>query len=279
MAWLLPWASSLRRSWSWDDRSLLLGVLPSGIYDESDRGTLRDGVRSMRTFSRWLLGLVGTVVILVGVAVGAAAWSLDRELSIGSGEWVLSTPREVVSVPGCSTVLFEVSNVAIDPGELARVPSALERSKSVFVVEPTGDTPSGWWVGTVDSSSVEARLLGARYCIVSSSDGEWSTTSIAVEEGSPDVSVDGLDGRWALADSGAPVILPVPEPGDTVIVSGNDANDLESVALAVEYRIADGSTLGLIGLIGGALTSLLGLLVLVIATWGLRRRGRHEDRS
>jgi hypothetical protein len=100
-----------------------------------------------------------------------------------------------------------------------------------------------------------------------------------VEEGSPDVSVDDIDGRWALADSGESVILPVPDPDETVIVSGSDGNQLESVALGAEYRIADGSTLGLIGLMGGSLTTLVGLLVLVIATWGLRRRGRHEAGS
>lgn len=233
----------------------------------------------MRTFSRWLLGLVGVVMILVGAGVGTGAWWIDRELSMNSGEWVLSTQREVVSVPGCSTVLIELADVVIDPGEVAGVPSISERSQSVFIVEPTGDAPNGWWVGTVESPSIEDRLLGARYCIASSSDGAWSTTSIAVEEGSPDVSVDDIDGRWALADSGESVILPVPDPGETVIVSGSDGNQLESVALGAEYRIADGSTLGLIGLMGGSLTTLVGLLVLVIATWGLRRRGRHEAGS
>ncbi len=233
----------------------------------------------MRTFSRWLLGVVGTLVIVAGVAIAAGAWWIDRDLSIDSGEWVLSTQREVVSATGCSTVLIELSDVTIDPGQLADVPSVSDRSESVFVVQPIGQAPDGWWVGTVESPSVEDRLLGSRYCVASNRAGEWSTSSIAVEANSPDVSVDGLDGRWAIANSGESVVLPVPEAGDTVVVSGNGGNELESVTLAAEYRIAEGSTLGLIGLVGGALTALVGLLLLVIAIWGLRRRGRHEAGS
>lgn len=248
-------------------------------YRQRDKGTHIDGVRSMRTFSRWLLGVVGTLVIVAGVAVSAGAWWIDQELSIDSGEWVLGTQQEVVSATGCSTVLIELSDVNIDPGELAGIPAVADRSESVFVVKPIGKAPDGWWVGTVGSPSVEDRLLGARYCVVSNNAGEWNTSSIAVEANSPDVSVDGLAGRWAVADSGETVVLPVPEAGDTVVVSGGDGNELESVTLAAEYRIAEGSTLGLIGLVGGALTAVLGLMLLVIATWGMRRRGRHEAGS
>jgi len=230
----------------------------------------------MRTLVRIVLALIGTLLILAGVGSAAATWWVERQLTVNAGRWVLQTPPEVIASDGCSVVLVEVSSVELDPGDIDTFDPVASRSETVFTVSAEGTSANGWLVGTTASAPVEDRLLGARYCVAQNQGPAWAVTSIEVEKDSPILSIDGLTGVWANAADGEKVILPVPSAGETIVVSGGRGSDLDSIAVGAEYRIDGGTTLGLIGLVGGAITVVLGSALLVISIWGLRRRGRHE---
>jgi hypothetical protein len=234
----------------------------------------------MRTFIRIVLIIVGSAMVLVGITVGSATWWVQQQLTVNEGRWVLQTPEEIIPADGCSTVIIELSGVDVDPGDIDQFEVISSRSQTVFTVAATGESDDGWLVGSTASAPVEDRLLGTRYCIAENSGGDaWTVNLIQVEQGSPDLSVAGLQGRWANADDGEKVVLPVPSAGESVVVAGGEGSDIGSIVLMGEYRIAGGSTLAIIGLVGGVLTVALGTVLLVISFWGLRQRGRHEARS
>ena len=230
----------------------------------------------MRTFIRIVLAVVGIVMVLIGILGASATWWVEQQLTVNAGRWVLQTPEEVIPSSNCSTLLIELSGVDVDPGDISQIDAISSRSETVFTVSATGESDNDWLVGTTASELVEERLLGTRYCIAESSGDAWTVKSIEVEPGSPNLSVDGLRGRWANAGNGEKVVLPVPNPGETVVVSGGQGSDLGVIALVGEFRIQGGSTLALIGLVGGVITVVLGVVLLVVSIWGLRRRGRHE---
>jgi len=81
---------------------------------------------------------------------------------------------------------------------------------------------------------------------------------------------------WGRAAAGEAVIVPLPEPGTTLVVSVDGPGDLDSVELTGRYRIEGAPDLLLTGIIAGAVVIGVGLVLLLVGTVALRKRGKHE---
>lgn len=226
-----------------------------------------------RTATRLLLGFAGGVLMLIGGTAAVLGGWITATLS---GHDSLRTAPQVIDASGCSTVVMEIADARVDAGELGRIEPVTNRSQSLFTVRINGETPEPWLVGVADQQVVEQRLLGARYCLVESTDGGWTTTFIAVEPDALDAQFSGVPGRWAAATNGEAVALPVPESGSSVVISGSGESTLDALEVVGELEITGASAAGWVALIGGIATVVLGVGLLLISIFGLRSKGRHE---
>lgn len=231
-----------------------------------------------RVVVRIVLGLLGSALVLIGVGAAAAGGWITATL--GSQDSLRSTPQ-VIDVPGCSTVLMEIADAQVDIDQLEALgdldPLA-GRTDALLTIGVAGDAAAPWLVGIADQQEVEGRLLGARYCVVEVNDGAWSFSSIAVEPDAPDVNFSGLPGLWAKAGNGESVAVPLPTAGESLVVSGSSGSALSTIEIAGEYRIQGASDVGMIALIAGVITVVLGVGALIVSIAVLRNRGQHEGR-
>lgn len=231
---------------------------------------------SVRTVARWLIAVLGVLAILAGAAVvGGAAWVR----SVLDPQGSLSSVAQSISAAQCETLLIEITEVDVRAPEIESLPVVADRAFSSLVVEvlsTEGDDPSTTLVGVADSRQVEERLLGARYCIAESGSQGWSTRNVTVTADAPDVNLDGLPGVWARAGNGESVVIPIPEPGRTLVVSVDGPGDIGEVALVGRFRIDGAPNLVQTATITGSALIVVGLVLLLVAIVGLRKRGRHE---
>lgn len=231
------------------------------------------------TVTRVILAILGSIGLVVGTFAVAGGGLLLATVGTENG---LSTASQEVDVDGCSTVLMEIAaaRVQVEQFEAFNDFDPLsDRFSSSFVVTANGTTQEPWLIGVTDQVRVEERLLGTRYCLVEVRDNAWSSVAIAPSDDAPDVVFDSVPGLWASAASGESVSLPVPGPGSTVVISGTDDSTLSSVVVTGVYAIDGASQVGLIALIGGGVTLLLGVLLLIVSLYVLRAKGRHEGTS
>jgi len=231
---------------------------------------------SVRGAVRWLIAVLGVLAILAGAAVvGGAAWVR----SILDPQGSLSSVAQSISAAQCETLLIEVADVGVRAQELETVPLVADRAFPALVVEVVATESEGastTLVGVADSQEVEERLLGARYCIAESGSQGWSTRNITLSADAPDVNLDGLAGVWARAGSGESVVIPVPEPGRTLVVSVDGPGEIGEVALVGRYRIDGAPDLVRAAFIAGSVVIVVGIALLIVAIVGFRKRGRHE---
>lgn len=225
----------------------------------------------LRSFLRVMLAAFGLLCVLIGAA-GVAIGLLASATVTDAGS--IRTEGQTIEAPGCATLLVELATARIDAGAWGRVP--LVERRSALTITPSGSTAVPWLVGSADRRDVEARLLGARYCLAERVDSTWSVSSIAVGESDPDVRLDGVPGLWATVRDGQQVQLPVPSAPTTVVISGDDASSLTNVKVAGEVKFPGSAQVARIALLGGIGTSGLGVVMLVVSFAGLRRKGRHE---
>lgn len=225
----------------------------------------------LRSFLRVTLTALGLSCVAIGAA-GIAIGLLANASFSQAG--VIRTQGQLIEAPGCATLLMELATASIDDGGWGQVP--LLEPRTAVTITPSGSTAVPWLVGAADRPDVEARLLGARYCLAERIDSTWSVSSIAVGDRDPDVRLDGVPGLWATVRDGQRVELPVPSASTTVVISGDDASSLSSVEVAGEVQFAGSAHVARIALLGGVGTSVLGLMLLVVSIAGLRRKGRHE---
>ena len=233
----------------------------------------RSGVRAV---VRWLIAVFGILAILAGAAVvGGAAWVR----SVLDPQGSLSSVAQSISAMQCETLLIEVADVGVRAPELENLPLVAERASPSLVVEVVAaenDEVSTTLVGVADSAQVEERLLGSRYCIAESGPQGWSTRNITLSADAPDVNLDGLAGVWARSASGESVVIPIPEPGRTLVVSVDGPGEIGEVALVGRYRIEGAPDLVQTAFITGAVVIVVGLMLVIVAIVGFRKRGRHE---
>ena len=229
-----------------------------------------------RTAGRIVLTAIGCAAIITGVLAAVLGSLLMTGLR---GEDSLRTGAERIELPGCSTVIMEIADARVDAGEIERFDPIVDRSQPLLTIRPIGTSADPWLIGSADQRAVEQRLLGARYCLVEVADGAWSATSVVPQEGSPDPQFSGVTGLWATASGGAAVALPVPQAGSSVVVSGSSDSSLTALAVAGELEVPGAGNIGLIALIGGVVTTVLGAVMVLISILALRTRGRHEVAS
>lgn len=225
----------------------------------------------LRSFLRVTLAALGLLCVVIGAA-GIAIGLLTSATLTQTG--AIRTEGQTIETPGCATLLVELATARIDAGAWGQVP--LVERRTALTITPFGSTAVPWLVGSADRPEVEARLLGARYCLAERVDSTWSVSSIALGERDPDVQLDGLPGLWATVRDGEPVQLPVPSAPTTVVISGDDASSLTSVNITGEVQFPGSAHVVRIALLGGIGTSVLGVVLLVVSIAGLRRKGRHE---
>lgn len=226
-----------------------------------------------RTIGRIVLFIVGGLVIVVGA--GATIAGAVVNASVGRDDSLRTSPQ-VIQTSGCSTVVMEIADIRIDGGELENFAPLSERATALLTLRPMGTSDEPWLVGSSNQQAIEQQLLGARYCLVEASDGAWSTTSIAIQADSPDPVFFGIPGRWASIASGETVALPVPESGTSIVISGSDESSLTTIEVRGQLQIQGVSQLGWIALVGGVITAIVGLALVIVAALGLRNKGRHE---
>lgn len=231
---------------------------------------------------RVLLGFVGAVLLALG---GAVAIPGGWVLATLTGPDSLRTAPETIDASGCSTVVMEIADVRVDTGNLTRFEPIAERSQTNFTVRVNAGTADAdadtnpFLVGVADQQDVEQRLLGARFCLVESTQGGWMVTPIAVSPDAPDAQFTGVAGLWATAASAEAVALPLPEAGSSVVISGTDELTVESIDVSGELQITGASTLGLVAFVGGIATAAVGIVLLLVSILGLRSKGRHEGHT
>jgi len=232
---------------------------------------------NVRAVVRWFIAILGVLAILAGAAVvGGAAWVR----SVLDPQGALSSVAQSISAAECETLLIEVVEVDIRAQELENLPVVAERTSPslvVDVVSAVSEAQSTTLVGVADSQQVEERLLGARYCIAESSPEAWTTRNVTLTADAPDVNLDGLVGVWARADGDESVVIPVPEPGRTLVVSVDGPGNIAGVELTGRYRIDGAPDLIRASLISGSVVIIVGIALLIVAIIGFRKRGRHEQ--
>ncbi len=230
----------------------------------------------MRSLARIILSLLAVLAMVIGAAaVGLGLW-INATLD---GRDLLRTEAQTIELPGCSTAIIEIADVRFDIGELADVPQLVQRVNTSVSLRVDGADARSWLVGVGDQKAVESRLLGARYCLAEFGDDGWASRAIAVEPEAPDALFDGVAGLWALVPNGQSVALPVPEAGSTIVVSGSDDSTLTEVTVVGDLRIDGASDTANVAVVGGFVTFVLGVALLVVSLVALRRRGNHEGRT
>ncbi len=226
-----------------------------------------------RTVARVVLGLVGSVLILGGVLAAAFGGWVTATLQ---GDDSLRTAPQLIEVPGCSTVVMEIADARVDAGQLDRIEVITNRSESFLSIRVNGSSAHDWLIGTADQRQVEEQLLGARYCLVEVANGSWASTSIVFDPDAPDADFTGVPGRWATTANDEVVVVPLPRPGSSIVISGSEDSLLATVQVVGEFEIEGASRIGLVGLIGGIIAALVGIALVLLGTLGLRSKGRHE---
>ncbi len=227
-----------------------------------------------RTAARVVLGFAGSVLVLAGVLAAAFGGWITATLQ---GHDSFRTVPQLIQVPGCSTVVMEIADARVDAGQLDGIEVVTNRSESLLSIRVNGISPNGWLVGTADQQRVEEQLLGARYCLVEVANGAWASSSIAFDSGAPDANFTGIPGRWATPTNDEAVVVPLPGPGLSIVISGSEESSLSTVEVVGELEIEGASQAGLVALIGGIITILLGIALVLFAILGLRSKGRHEN--
>ncbi|SRR6056297_1029068 len=225
-----------------------------------------------RSILRWVIAILGVFAILLGSAVTAAGVWLNDTVDANDE---LTTASQVISAPSCQTLLIEVSGAQVSAEDWSRYAVVADRSAEAIAIDVPG-RQSSYLVGVADSDDVEERLLGAQYCLAQSTEQGWSVERIAVVEDLPDVGLSGLQGVWGRSSGAEAVVLSLPEPGRTIVVSTDDGTDLDEVRLVGRYRIVGAGEAATIALIAGPSVIGVGVVLVLVAIFALRRRGRHE---
>ena len=225
-----------------------------------------------RTIARWVIGILGLLLIVAGVGLASVVYVIGETLEGGES---LNSSAQIIPADACETVLVESSGTRLSAEEFERFTWIAERSaKDLLISIPEG--PSVVLVGIADSAAVEERLLGARYCLAQATDGQWSVDVVEIEATAPDVDFAGLTGMWARAEAGETVVLPLPVAGSTLIVTADGPFGLGDVVLTGRYSIAGADRFGTIALYAGVAVAVVGLILVLVGVLGMRRRGRHE---
>ena len=213
---------------------------------------------------RWLLLLLGIVLILLGIS--AASVSGSALALFGSDESV-STPTATVHANGAALL---VENIRIDASSIP-VPHGLGTLR-LTVSSPNA---ASMFIGSAPASSVDTYLTGAPYDVVFDLTTEGKVTTRSVP-GSQTPSPPESQSIWTQKASGAQASIPTTAGNhDTIVIMNSDASTGITADLGVSLTMPGIWRAGWIGLGLGLLSMIVG----GVAIWRsvvARRHGKHS---
>lgn len=231
-----------------------------------------------RPVTRVVMGVVGGLLIALGAVALAAGVFVSMNVSNSDA---IRTAPDLIATPDCPSVVMEITDarVSLGPG----FDFLNDQAETAIVVTPISEDAEPWKVGTAPQKQVEDRLLGATYCLASSTGAGWDVSTISVTPDGPSIDASGLAGMWAQVPTGEKVIIDLDgdvasQPTTVVVTSpqSQDSRTLTSIEIAGEYRIQGASSAATIAMIAGASAAVIGVGLLLVSILVLRKRGVHE---
>ncbi len=232
----------------------------------------------VRPVVRVVLGVFGGLLIMLGVVALAAGAFVAMNVS---GSDSIRTTPELIATPDCPSVVMEITEARVSLA--TNLEFLTDQGQTAILVTPIAEEQGLWKVGSAPQMQVEDRLLGATYCLASSTESGWEIATISVAPDAPSVDASDLSGLWAQVPTGEKVIIDLDSDAadgvTTVLVTSpqsGDARTLTSIEIAGEYRIDGASNAATIAIVAGGASAVIGLALLLISTVSLRKRGMHE---
>ena len=211
---------------------------------------------------RVLVGLLAALLVVTGCAIGAGAWWLWDTFGGPDG-----ARRDLGSIPvpaGTTALVVDIDRIS------ATVPDVSLKGDPALLI---GDRTRPTSVYAASRTAVDDFLDGTPYAAAALAAGAWRVSNVP---GTARLA-DPARTRWIASASGAPAALPIGalSPASLIIVPAPGAT---SVPIALSLRVPDVRTLAIAS---GAIAVLLvatGILLLWVAAFAIRPRGRHEHR-
>ncbi len=218
---------------------------------------------------RVLLGAVAVLLIAAGAAAGViAAWAngqfgTDGVMSFDAGTII---PADASQATVIDIERFGATIPFIGPMGTT--------SLSVTSGE-SGDPSDTLFIGAGATADVDAYLKGAPYTVAIRNGSGWTTRDVP---GGASAALPRQQGFWLDDSVGRHPDIQVPDLRPlTVVVMHPSGLSSGPVTLGIEFRVPDSATWIVGFAIAAVLLLALGVLLLVVAMRGGRRRGRHED--
>lgn len=208
---------------------------------------------------RVVVGLLGLLLVGAGAAIlGGAGWVWTAFAAEGASAISLGNIR---LTDGATAAVIDISDVNVT------VPYLAVKGRTELVVGADGGPVS---VIAGDSDDIDRALAGTRYDAASYVDGAWLVRE--VPGGQTAVRVP----EQAAVTTGEPAVLEVqPATPMTIAVVPAEPGPGD-VSLALRYLVPDAALIAQLGGVLGAFIVVIGLLLIWVAIFAMRARGRHE---
>jgi hypothetical protein len=225
------------------------------------------GEESITVVGRAVLGVVGVLLLIAGLAAGgAAAWA---SAVFGSDGALRSDAGTVTPVPGTIATIIDVDRFG------ATVPyvGALGRTSLSVTSGDTGDPSDTVFLGAARTPAVDAYLRGTPYSVAIREGDAWSVRAV------PGTSLPALPREqdlWITDDVGRRASIEVPpERPLTLVLMHPSALPSSQLVLTVDVTLPAVTTWVVWLLVAAAVLIALGVLLLLLSFRRRRGPGRH----
>jgi hypothetical protein len=216
---------------------------------------------------RVVLGIVGVVLVLAGIAAGGvAAWA---SAVFGSEGTLRLDAGTITPAPGTIATVIDVDRFS------ATVPyvGGLGRTSLSVASGDAGDPSDTMFVGAAGTAAVDAYLRGTPYSVAIREGGAWTVRAV------PGASAPALPRQqdlWITDDVGRRAAIEVPpERPLTLVLMHPSAIPSGQLVLAVDFAVPGVTTWVAWLLAAAAVLLVSGAVLLVLALRRRRRPGRH----
>jgi hypothetical protein len=215
---------------------------------------------------RVILGVLGAVLLLVGLAAGAAAlWAY----AVLGNDGILRYSEGTIT-PGASAqaTIIDVDRFSVTVPVVGGLGDT-----TLSVTAPAGDV----FFGAAATPDVDAYLTGVPYSVAVRNAGDWSVTDIPGGQPAADPAAQAF---WLASDSGARAAIAVPASRPLTLVAMTPTGAVTGpLELSVDVTVADvGAYVTWLAVTAGV-GVLIGILLLVLAFRRKRPMGRHAAGS
>jgi hypothetical protein len=217
---------------------------------------------------RVLLGVVGVLLLLAGIATaGAAAWAS----SVFGADGVLRYDAGTITpAPGTIATIVDVDRFD------ATVPyiDALGTTSLSVTSDGRGDPSDTVFLGAADTARVDAYVRGTAYSVGIREGGEWTVRAVP---GAARPELPRSQDLWITDDVGRRAAIEVPQARPlTLVLMHPSAIPSGPLVLSVDFTVPDVATWITWLLVVAAGLVLLGVILVVIAVRRRRGGGRHR---